>query len=96
MGNLENNENENKDNIENEKINLIDKDLDQEDKNAVNIPVPVAEPEIKFIDMNKEKNKKFENYEEEYNKLLEIKKNNLIYEFESLKKKLKKRTQFLI
>ena len=40
MRNLENNENENKDNIENEKINLIDKDLDQEDKNLLIFQYP--------------------------------------------------------
>ena len=53
--------------------------------------VPIRENEIEFINMNDFKNQKFKDEDSEFKKLLDIKKNNLIYEFDILRKEIKKK-----
>jgi len=63
---------------------LIDDEEKVPEQNLGN--VPVYEKEIKFINMNEFKNQNFNDDNSDYKELLHIKKNNLIYEFDRLKK----------
>ena len=76
-------------NQENKGENLIKKEiinLEEEPKY-----VPIHENEIKFINMNTFKNQKFEDDDSDFKKLLDIKKNNLMYELDALKKEIGKK-----
>jgi len=76
-------------NQENKGEDLIKKEIiNQEEEPKY---VPIHENEIKFINMNTFKNQKFEDDDSDFKKLLDIKKNNLIYEFDALKKEIGKK-----
>ena len=76
-------------NQENKREELIKKEIINKEEEPKY--VPIHENEIKFINMNTFKNQKFEDDDSDYKKLLDIKKNNLIYEFDALKKEIEKK-----
>ena len=83
MGNQSNEEKPGENELGIEQANLIDEEQKQEKDKEM--PVVIPEPVI-FRNLDEEKNQKFESYKAEFEKLLEIKRNNLVYHFDLLKK----------
>ena len=71
-------------------------DLLEKEQESKEVPViQQPEPEVEFININKAKSEKFTDEVSEYRKLLQIKKNNLIYDFEQLALDTKKKKIYL-
>ena len=82
-------------NYENKGEDLLNKEEKNQEQNEGY--VIVHEKEIKFMNMNEFKKEKFEDDDDnsDYKKLLDIKKNNLIYEFSRLKTETDKKKIYI-
>ena len=64
---------------------------ENDEKRNLTDEVKVKEPEIEYINIDNIKKEKFEDENDEFKKLLNIKKNNLVYQFDRLGKEIQKK-----
>ena len=64
---------------------------ENDEKRNLTDEVKVKEPEIEYINIDNIKKEKFKDENDEFKKLLNIKKNNLVYQFDRLGKEIQKK-----